>query len=292
MGISAATATAAVALAGLGLVLALAACYYCCCGRRRADLGDWDLEDAPVRPAARGCAPSFCAGGTHLRFFFCCRCLRCCPCRRSSSCCGDRSGPRENSRPSSAEFELGNLSEADADAADAGDKRARGRSVECASAMSDEQLASEQVHIDALDGPDLDDLALAARAELEPLPRLSGPAFEAAWQNSGEVEVWGASLHGDAPSETALIDLFRRGNVHCLASGQVAGVRKFYLYGQAHGGLSDVTSGLTMAEVSMVLATGRVSCVFKGSSPAAMHFTAFAKAVIDNLHVSSPSAEA
>jgi hypothetical protein len=102
-------------------------------------------------------------------------------------------------------------------------------------------------------------LASTARAALHKAPRLSAGAFESAWQQTAQVDVWGATLRGPPlPSDAELIALFKQGHVHCLASGEVGGVRKLYLYSQRQAG-----AALSLVEISLAVESRRATCVFK-----------------------------
>jgi hypothetical protein len=70
--------------------------------------------------------------------------------------------------------------------------------------------------------------------------------------------VWGATLRGPLPSDAELIALFKQGHVHCLASGEVGGVRKLYLFSQRQTG-----AALSLIEVSLAVKSLRATCVFK-----------------------------
>lgn len=125
---------------------------------------------------------------------------------------------------------------------------------------------------------DLQSCKSRSKAVFQKAPAVSAEMFEQAWVQHDQVQVWGATLES-CFTEEYFIGLLKPGHVHCLASGQVAGILKFYLYAQYSSG-----SSLSMAEVSLAMDTKRISCVFKdGSGDANSPAIDFIKASIRGL---------
>jgi hypothetical protein len=111
---------------------------------------------------------------------------------------------------------------------------------------------------------DFESITSHSKATFRSTPAIAAKSFEQAWVKHDQVQVWGATLKGSI-SDQDFIDLLKPGHVHCLASGQVAGVQKFYLYAQ-YLERGPQKGCLSMAEVSIATDTLRVSCVFKDSA--------------------------
>mmetsp|Transcript_8818 Transcript_8818/g.14314 ORF Transcript_8818/g.14314 Transcript_8818/m.14314 type:complete len:242 (-) Transcript_8818:2787-3512(-) len=118
-----------------------------------------------------------------------------------------------------------------------------------------------------------------ARETFRSKPTVNGADFETWWAKSDEVEVWGATVEY-IPQDAEFRELFHDGNVHCLASGEVGDIQKFYFYGCT----KRKKMALAMAEVSLSLKTNRLTCVFKDTDAANAAeesvFTAFMKLAI------------
>jgi hypothetical protein len=85
--------------------------------------------------------------------------------------------------------------------------------------------------------------------------------FEAKWASLATAEIWGTSLIA-APGAGELEKLLLPAHIVCTASGNVGGVTKYYFYG-----LDDASEGGCVAEVSITLASSRLSAVVKAATP-------------------------
>jgi len=83
--------------------------------------------------------------------------------------------------------------------------------------------------------------------------------FESAWSSSENIDdVWGITLK-ELPRESFVIKHFRTYNIHCIASGLVKDVCKFYFCS------SGSAEALYMCEVTISADNLRAACVFKQS---------------------------
>ena len=90
-------------------------------------------------------------------------------------------------------------------------------------------------------------------------PVLPAVEFEGAWNRSQIVDVWGLTLKR-VPISDAVVPHMKRLRLHCVASGTVQQVEKLYFFARSGPSL------LAMLELSVDLATKRLSVVFKSTS--------------------------
>uniref|UniRef100_A0A7S3LHH6 Beta-adaptin appendage C-terminal subdomain domain-containing protein n=1 Tax=Aplanochytrium stocchinoi TaxID=215587 RepID=A0A7S3LHH6_9STRA len=91
-------------------------------------------------------------------------------------------------------------------------------------------------------------------------PLVNAMAFEGSWGGSEVIdEVWGMTLEV-VPPESVLIHDLKCFHIHCIASGMVQNVNKFYFYSV------DEQSHKYMCELTISSDTLRATCVFKQDS--------------------------
>ena len=94
---------------------------------------------------------------------------------------------------------------------------------------------------------------------LKARPTLRAAEFESRWAALSTVELYGATLAAPL-DDGALQRVLATAGIVCIASGTVSGVSKFYFYAQEEG-----SGKLCMAEVSVALATRRLTAVIKAA---------------------------
>jgi hypothetical protein len=95
------------------------------------------------------------------------------------------------------------------------------------------------------------------RLVLKAKPHLKASEFESKWASLSTVDMWGATLRAQ-PAQGELEKALSAQGIVCMASGTVGGVSKYYFFAQ-----EDATAQLFMAEVSVNIATLRLSAVLK-----------------------------
>ena len=90
-------------------------------------------------------------------------------------------------------------------------------------------------------------------------PALEPEDYERKWQSMDTTKLWGSSL-ARLPNESELENLMLKDKVHCMASGSVEGVQKFYFYAEHR---DSSISHLFMVECSLTLSTKRIAFVFQ-----------------------------
>ena len=98
----------------------------------------------------------------------------------------------------------------------------------------------------------------AAAAAFEPSPTLAASEFESGWNRAQVVDVWGETL-ARVPLGATVLPYMQRLRFATVATGTVSGVEKAYFCARAG-------SVLAMLELSLDLATHRLSVVFKSTS--------------------------
>ena len=136
----------------------------------------------------------------------------------------------------------------------------------------------------------LDRIINHAKGPFEKHPKLQGgaSAFESNWNAGHVVDVWGVTLES-APMGEKVTPLLNELHLLRIASGTVSGVEKMYWIAVVTGSKSPQVLG--MVEISVHVATKRLSAVFKTSRVASreelehLHtlFNAFKRVIEDNL---------
>jgi len=107
-------------------------------------------------------------------------------------------------------------------------------------------------------------VVVAAPVRLRAKPTLKAAEFESKWSSLPHMELWGCTLAGN-PAPEEMERLLAPHGIACMASGDKAGVLKYYFFAQPapDAGLGD--AALVIAEVSVTTASRRLSAVVKGS---------------------------